>query len=147
LFIATISLAPTIPTICCNSADRPTLIYKSWLHIFPHWPIMVSNPIQPSSTAGRVEPKAALRTQANTSISFQPSMHPTPAPPVTTTGADSRSTPSGSVRTTSRVFTRCVTPSGVRSDIVVTAEYSPREPEIGWWSSDSKLGTLGDGAG
>ena len=110
MFIATISLAPTIPTICCNSADRPTLIYKSWLHIFPLWPIMVSNSIQPSSTAGRVEPKAALRTQANTSISFQSSMHPTPAPPVTTTGADSRSTPSGSVRTTSRVFTRCVTP-------------------------------------
>ncbi|TEU13704.1 MAG: hypothetical protein E3J21_18000 [Anaerolineales bacterium] len=37
-------------------------------------------------------------------------------------------------------------PSGVRSAIVVAAEHSPREPEIDWWSSDSKGGTLRDGA-
>ena len=37
-------------------------------------------------------------------------------------------------------------PSGVRSAIVVAAEHSPREPELDWWSSDSKGGTLRDGA-
>ena len=38
-------------------------------------------------------------------------------------------------------------PSGVRSAIVVAAEHSPREPELDWWSSASKVGTLRDGAG
>ena len=37
--------------------------------------------------------------------------------------------------------------SGVRSAIVVASEHSPKELELDWWSSDSKLGTLGDGAG
>ena len=37
-------------------------------------------------------------------------------------------------------------PSGVRSAIVVAAEHSPRKPELDWWSSDSKGGTLRDGA-
>ena len=36
--------------------------------------------------------------------------------------------------------------SGVRSAIVLAAEHSPRELELDWWSSDSKLGTLRDGA-
>ena len=90
LLIATIRLAPFIPTTCCVAPLIPTAMYTSGLTVLPVWPTWYEYGTHPASTTARLAPTAAspiAAARSSRSLKFDGSW--SPRPPAKTTFASS----------------------------------------------------------